>query len=228
MRIFAEVFLEPVPRFEVEMVRRLVEEEQRGPAEQEFGERDAHLPAARERLRRPAELFLSEAEPAKDGRDLEIEAVAVGGAEAILQLAVTNQVRLVLGFGNGPVGQPLLEIVQVGLHRQDRLEGQHRLVEEGAPAVIQPVLRQVADGQVRRPEDLSFVRLLEACQHPQQRRLAGAVRAAEPDTLAPPDLPRHVVEQHAFAERLAQRRKLNHLKRTILARASPAALTCPP
>ena len=52
VRVVGEVLLEPVPRLEVEMVRRLVEQEQAGPAEQELGERDAHLPAAREGLGR--------------------------------------------------------------------------------------------------------------------------------------------------------------------------------
>ena len=48
--IGGEVFLEPVPRVEIEVVRRLVEQEQSRPAEQKLRQRDAHLPAARERF----------------------------------------------------------------------------------------------------------------------------------------------------------------------------------
>jgi len=44
--IRAEIFLEPVARLEVEMVRRLVEQQQIRASEQQLGERDAHLPSA--------------------------------------------------------------------------------------------------------------------------------------------------------------------------------------
>jgi hypothetical protein len=48
------------------------------------------------------------------------------------------------------------------------------------------------------------VGLVERGHHPQQRRLAGAVRPAQADTFAVGDLPRDVVEEHAIAERLGQ------------------------
>ena len=50
VRVVREVLLEPVARLEIEMVGRLVEQEQPRTAEQQLGERDAHLPAARKRL----------------------------------------------------------------------------------------------------------------------------------------------------------------------------------
>src|SRR4029077_15322612 len=42
--------------------------------------------------------------------------------------------------------------------------------------------------------------LIPPGDHAQQRRLAGAVRAAQADALAIGDLPRHVVEEHTVAE----------------------------
>ena len=51
-RVLDEVLLEPVARVEVEVVRGLVQQQQLGPAQQQLGQRDAHLPAARERLGR--------------------------------------------------------------------------------------------------------------------------------------------------------------------------------
>jgi hypothetical protein len=44
--IGSQVLFEPVARFEVEMVRRLVEQEQRRPSEEQLCERQPHLPAA--------------------------------------------------------------------------------------------------------------------------------------------------------------------------------------
>ncbi len=43
--IRAEIFLEPVARLEIEMVRRLVEQQEVRPAEQQLRQRDPHLPA---------------------------------------------------------------------------------------------------------------------------------------------------------------------------------------
>src|SRR5688572_25412516 len=45
------------------------------------------------------------------------------------------------------------------------------------------------------------VGLVHAREHLQQRRLAGAVRSTEADTIAVADLPRHVLEQGLLAER---------------------------
>jgi hypothetical protein len=41
-----QVFLEPIARLEIEMVGRLVEQQEIRLAEQQLRERDAHLPAA--------------------------------------------------------------------------------------------------------------------------------------------------------------------------------------
>ena len=49
-RVVVEVLLQPVAGLEVEVVGRLVEQQQVRPAEQQLGQRDAHLPAAGERL----------------------------------------------------------------------------------------------------------------------------------------------------------------------------------
>ena len=68
----------------------------------------------------------------------------------------------------------------------------------------QAVLRQVADGQVGRLDDAAGVRLVEPGQHLEQRRLAGAVRPAQADTIAVADLPGDVVEQRAVAEGLGE------------------------
>ncbi len=59
VRVLREVLLEPVARLEIEMVGRLVEQQQPRSAEQELGERDAHLPAARKRLARLPQVLVA-------------------------------------------------------------------------------------------------------------------------------------------------------------------------
>ena len=63
-----EEVLEPQRRFEVEVVRRLVEQQHVGRGEQQRGERDAHLPAAREAVERLRLHRLVEAEADEDPR----------------------------------------------------------------------------------------------------------------------------------------------------------------
>ena len=46
--IIDEERLEPVARLEVQMVRRLIEQQQRGPSEQQLGQCETHLPSARQ------------------------------------------------------------------------------------------------------------------------------------------------------------------------------------
>src|SRR5581483_8503892 len=84
-------------------------------------------------------------------------------------------------------------------------------VDERPSRVRQPVLRQIADREGRRARDDAAIRLVEPGEHPQQRRLAGAVRTAQSDALTVRDLPRDRVEEHALAEALGEGLKLNHL-----------------
>jgi hypothetical protein len=57
--------------------------------------------------------------PAAPSR-LELDAVAVVQPEAILQIAVAVQHRVVLGFGNRRVAEPLLERVHLGFIASSR------------------------------------------------------------------------------------------------------------
>ena len=145
-----------------------------------------------------------EAQPAQDRRDLEVDAIALATPELVLQLAVAGQHELVLRLRHRVVAQPLFEGGNLVAHVQKGLEGEPSLFAKGAAGVMEPVLRQIANRHSRRLDHQAGVRLVEAGQHLEQRRLAGAVRAAEADALAVVDLPVDGVEQHAIAERLGE------------------------
>ena len=202
------------------MIGRLVEQQQVGLAEQQLGQRQAHLPAAGECFGLPVEIRRGEPEPVQHGGGLQIDAVPVVEPEAILQVAVAGQHRLVLAFGNRRVAQPLLERVHLGFHREQRAERAGGFLEDGPAGVGQAVLRQIADRQRRRLEDGAAVRLVEPGHHAQQRGLAGAVRAAQAHPLARSDLPGDVVEQDAVAESFREGGELNHSPRALAAAAS--------
>ena len=83
--IVLQIVLEPVARFEIEVVGRLVEQQQVGLGQQQLGQRDAHLPAAAELIGLPRPILFAEAEAGEHAAHLRVERVAVERVKAILQ-----------------------------------------------------------------------------------------------------------------------------------------------
>ena len=181
-RVAAEELLEPDDRLEVEVVRRLVEEHHVGPHEQDAGQRDAHLPAARERAHVAVHHGGVEAEAGQDLAGARLEGVAAQLVEARLHVpeAIDERLHLVGALG---VGERVLEVAELGGDGRDGPGAVHRL-RHGAPAGhLAHVLREVADGHAAVDGDLPLVRLLLARDEAEQRGLAGAVRADQPHLL---------------------------------------------
>ena len=83
-----EVLLEPLERAEVEVVRRLVEEQQVRVGDDEAGQRRPRLLAARQRRRRPDPVASAEAEPGQRLVDPLVERVAAEDLEPVLEVRV--------------------------------------------------------------------------------------------------------------------------------------------
>jgi hypothetical protein len=77
-----ELALQPLEVLDVEVVRRLVEQQQIGTAGQSPRQRRSRQLAARERAERPVEVVVREAEPADGGG----RAIAPGPASRVLEL----------------------------------------------------------------------------------------------------------------------------------------------
>ena len=137
VRVLREILFEPVARLEIQVVGRFVEQEQARPAEQQLGERDAHLPAARKRLAGLVQILWGKAQAAQDGRDLQVDAVPLLAPERLLQLAVAREHRGVLGLGGRVVGQAFLERGDLGTHVEQRLEREPRFLEQRATGVAE-------------------------------------------------------------------------------------------
>ena len=188
-----QVIFQPDQRRQIEVVRRLVQQHQVGIVEQQFGQRHTHLPAARELLHRPLEILFPETEARKYTRHLRFGVIPFQILPAVLQCAqFFNQLRI---FGrDGQLRAHRLDlIVQMWQIRQPA----PRLGEQLPAAVRNPVLRQIANGQVAPLFDGPRCRLKLVYHQLQDRRLARAVRAHQAVALAAENRPRDAIKQHA-------------------------------
>ena len=124
-----------------------------GPAEQQLRERDAHLPAAGERLGRLREIGLREPQAFEHLRHAQVDAVALFAAEELREVVVPDEQRLVLAVGQRRIGQRVLDPVDLGARFEQRTERERRFVDERASRVLEAVLRQIADRQAGRLDD---------------------------------------------------------------------------
>ncbi|MGY4436785.1 hypothetical protein ACVWWO_009262 [Bradyrhizobium sp. F1.13.1] len=101
----------------------------------------------------------------------------------MLHLAVTRD-DLVHLVGLIRVGHRGLEFVQLGRHRTHRSRPVHDLGHGAAAGHLADVLVEIADGDAAIGRDLPLIGRFLAGDHPEERGLACAVRADEPDLLA--------------------------------------------
>ena len=179
--ILQQIFLEPVAGFEIEMVGRLVEQQQVRLRQQQLGQCNAHLPAAGELLGVARPVFLAKAEAVEHRADLRVERVAVVHAEVAGDFVIAVGHLLVLARRWIELAHLVGQLFHLVFHRLQVAEDRHALVEDGAAFQAQAILRQIAEGRVLGARKRAVVERLDAAQHLQQRGFAGAVRAHQPD-----------------------------------------------
>ena len=169
-RIIAQMAFEPRHRLGVEVVGRLVEQQQLGLFEQQPAQRDA-APLAAGELRHLG-LVRRAAQRVHRQIDLGIEIPQPLGLDLVLQLG-----HLVGGLV-GIIDGELVVAVDDRLLRRDAL---HDVVADRFRRIELRLLRQVADaGALRRP-GLAGIFGVEPGHDAQQRRFAGAVDAEHAD-----------------------------------------------
>jgi hypothetical protein len=209
-RVRRQELLEPVPRFEVEVVRRLVEQQHVGPAQQELREVDAHLPAAGEIAAVAVHVGVDEAQAVQHRLRLGFDVVAAVVVPLLADGHVAIHDRLVAVALGVDGGHLVLEIRSTCFEGMELRERRERVVEHGDAALPEDVLRQVADAGAARHRHAAAVGLELAGQDLQQGGFAGTVRAREPDPGADRHAPPHVVEDDLRAVALAYAGQGNH------------------
>ncbi len=168
--IIAQVPLEPVDGFGVEMVRRLVEQQEVRLFEQQLAQRDAAALAAREFVDRP--VVRRAAERIHGKLDLGVEIPKALGLDLVLQRG--HFIRRLVGIIHGKF---VVALKNRGLGG-DALHDIAANVERGVKLGL---LRQIADPRAFGDEALAGELLVEARHDAEQRRFAGAVDAEHAD-----------------------------------------------
>ena len=189
--IFLEVVFEPLDALGVEVVGRLVEQQDRGLLDQQAGQRDAALLAAGQVLDRPVRRRAAQ----RLHRDLElvVERPAVDRVDLALEFAHLLHQRVEVGIvlGIAHLGRDGVEAID---HVGDFARTVLDVLEHVLGRVELRLLRQIADRDVLARPGLALIFLVDAGHDLHQRRLAGAVRADDADLGAVVELQVDVAE----------------------------------
>jgi hypothetical protein len=216
--LFQEL-LEPDERLEIEVVRRLVEQHRVGLHQQNARERDAHLPAARERAHVAVDHRWAEAQAREDLTGAALERVAAQLVEAGLHLAEAGDERVEL-VGFVRVGHVVLELLELTRDLRDVARAVHRLFDDRPAAHLADVLPEVADRDAAIDAHRALVRRLFLHDVAEEGGLAGAVRAHEADLLALVERRRGTDEENLTAVLRADGVEANHVAQAH--RSTPA------
>ena len=176
--IAREIILQPQRAFEIEIVGRLVEQQQIGLGEQHAGERHAHAPAAG-KFRSTGALCVGGRKSRGPAR---IDAARAGAACASIS---TSRVWIsAMRCGSCAVS------ASASSAARSRIGGQHHLEQALRP--VRRFLRQPADAASAADLDIAVLGRDLAGDHLEQRGLAGAVAPDQPDAGAGRDAGRGI------------------------------------
>ncbi len=151
--------------------------------------------------------LLAEAEAGQNLAGAALERVAIKLLEAMLHLAVASHDRVhlvgALRVGQFGIRHGGLEGLQLGRDLAHRAGAVHHFGGRAAARHLADVLAEVADGGAAIDRHPAFVGRFLALDHAEQSRLAGAVRADQPDLLATVERGRGFNEQKPRAALLA-------------------------
>ena len=162
-----EPLLEPHHRVEIEVVGRLVEEEQVGAAHQGLREVEPDPPSAREVRHGAGEVLGLETEPVQNLPRPGFRGVPVEGLELRVEGRQATVVALRLGR------------LDAALHRAERPVAVHRPVEGGRRTRL-GLLGKVGDGPAPRDPDIALLGQQAAAKEEEEARLADPVPPHDP------------------------------------------------
>ena len=175
-RVLLEMSLQPGDRLGVEMIGRLVEQQQVGCREQEPAQRHPAALTSRQSGHRVFPRW--HAEGVHGDIDLALQVPGARRLDPAFQVGLLRAQSVVVGLGVRPACQHLLIAVE---ERLDRCHPFHHVSDDVLARVEHRFLRQQADGEPLAKPGLARCGLVLAGHDPQQGGLSGAVGADHPD-----------------------------------------------
>ena len=200
-RTLCQKLLQPLDRLNVEMVRRLVEQQHVGTAQQNLRQLDAHAPTAGELAGGAVEVGAEEAQSQQRALHLGLIAFAAEHQVALVLLREPlHESHVVVALVVGALGEFAFHALHALLQPRCVAERLAGLFLHGGIVGQPHHLRQIAYRGVVRNIDRAARGLLLATQNLQQRRLARAVLAHEGDAVAIVDDETCLAEQRLHAK----------------------------
>ncbi len=185
----AQGFFEPGDGPDVQVVGRLVEQQQIRLGHQRLGQQHAAAPATGELGQG---LVGGQLQAAQGAFHHLLQAPAVAGFELVLNVHELFQICIAVDV--------LAQVMKLGEQLADAIQACRDHIEHRTLVGNRQLLWQLADLQARGAPDLAIVALLLALDQAQHARFAGAVTADDAHPLATGDLPGHFVQQRHRAE----------------------------
>ena len=195
--VIPQPLFEPDHRIQVEVVGRLVEQQQVRATHQRLRQIEPHPPATGERGDRPRRVALDEAEPVEQGGCPRRCRIGVDLLHPAVQQA--DRLAIVIGLGSG---QFALDPAQFAIAVQ-------RVVDRTA-VQRRRLLGDMGHLPGRRHLKIALVLVQLAAQQREQARLAAAIGSGQTDLPARVDLQVHIFEKHLGGAREAQLPELDH------------------
>src|SRR6185312_11001451 len=210
VRISAEVLFQPVSRLKIQMVCRLVEQQQIGLFQQQPGQGNAHLPAAGEFFRAALPILFVEAQAVQHCPDFGFDVVSVTGMDLRLKAMEALGNLLVLVTFMVHLRHATGQLFHLTLHVVDVFKNREAFREHSAAGERETILWQVAAAHAALAVGTAVIKAINASEHLQQRGLPCAIGADQANTIVRRDEPIEVLKQNFWAKALSRIWTLDH------------------
>ena len=157
VRIVIEIVFQPIAGLQIEVVGGLVEQQHVGLFQQQFGQGDAHLPAAAELLGLPQPIFLGKTQAGQHGAYLRLQGVTVAVQKLALDAVKAFAHLFVLGACRISLAHAPGQLFQLTLHGVHVVKDREAFGKDRAAAQIQPVLREIAGSYAFAAGDVAVI-----------------------------------------------------------------------
>ena len=196
--VLLEVLLEPLHALGVEVVGRLVEQEQVGLLQEQLAQRHTTLLATGEHAH--VGIGRGAAQGVHRLLELRVEVPGIAVVDLLLELAHFRHQGVEVRIGIGHLGRDVVEAVDHGLGLRHALLD---VFQDGLGLVEHGLLHEDAHGEARGENRVAIGHLVDAGHDLEERGLARAVGADHADLGSRQEGQRHVVEDDLVAVRLA-------------------------